>query len=110
MSKWVWEGFDPTKTSLSGDVSKLFRNEPVKLPGVFELDAPPDKAAVMAREVIQNSWDAALEAQRDGGNGLPPADFDLQFDFRQAIGTAKRDLADALALDELAERMRTYEN
>lgn len=63
MPKWVWEEFDPSRTSTSGDISKLFRNEPVKGPGVFALDPPPPNATVMAREVIQNSWDAALEAQ-----------------------------------------------
>lgn len=110
MSKWVWEGFDASKTSLSGDVSKLFRNEPVKLPGVFEIDAPSDNAVVMAREVIQNSWDAAIEAQDMANNGPPPPDFDLQFDFRLASGSDKHKLVEALALRELAQRVSDYEN
>ena len=59
---WVWEPFDPAKTSLSGDIGKLFRNDEVKRPGVLARGAPPPNAAVMAREVIQNSWDAAGEA------------------------------------------------
>ena len=61
--RWVWEPFDPAKTSLSGDIGKLFRNDEVKTPGVLAQDAPPSAAAVMAREVIQNSWDAADEAR-----------------------------------------------
>ena len=61
--RWVWEPFDANRTSLSGDIAKLFRNDAVKAPGIFAHDAPPPAAAVMAREVIQNSWDAANDAE-----------------------------------------------
>lgn len=85
MSKWVWEEFDPSRTSTSGDISKLFRNEPAKEPGVFAINAPPSNATVMAREVIQNSWDAALEAQTHSTD--PSLDFGLLFDFKDRSGT-----------------------
>ena len=104
MSKpqWVWEPFDPAKTSLSGDIGKLFRNDEVKTPGVLMRGAPPPNAAVMAREVIQNSWDAAGDA-RD--LFPPPAEFQIEFAFRSASGKDKSSLIDALALRGLADRL-----
>lgn len=107
MPKWVWEEFDPSRTSTSGDISKLFRNEPVKEPGVFALHAPPSNATVMAREVIQNSWDAALEAQAHSTD--PSLDFGLLFDFKTASGPDKANLITALALNWLAQRVHDYE-
>lgn len=71
-NRWHWERFDPDRTSLSGDISKLFRNDPVKTPGVLTVNAPPSEASVLAREVIQNSWDSALEAQDDFATDSPP--------------------------------------
>ena len=107
MPQWVWEEFDPSRTSTSGDISKLFRNEPVKEPGVFALNAPQSNATVMAREVIQNSWDAALEAQAHGTD--PPLDFGLLFDFKTASGPDRAHLITALALNQLAQRVHDYE-
>ena len=59
--RWSWEKTDPDRSQTSGDVAKLFKNEPVKAPGVFAADQPSPDATVLAREVIQNSWDAAGE-------------------------------------------------
>ena len=66
---WVWEPLSTSRTSLSGDIGKLFRNEEVKSPGVLAREAPAPVASVMAREVIQNSWDAATEEMK---NSDPP--------------------------------------
>ncbi len=113
--RWCWEPFDPDRTSLSGDISKLFRNEPVKVPGVLAVNAPPSEASVLAREVIQNSWDSALEVQKDRGRdasvGKPDGDvdagyagFELDFEFRSLLGDGKTRLISALALKDLVER------
>ena len=103
--RWVWEQPDPSRSGASGDLSKLFRNESVKQPGVFELDAPAPDATVMAREVIQNSWDAAIELQgrRAGTGGAPP--FKIGFRYESVSGDHKPALVDALGLGELAERV-----
>lgn len=101
--RWVWEPFSPDTTSLSGDIGKLFRNDPVKAPGVLEREAPTPNAAVMAREVIQNSWDAAGEARR---LSPPPPEFAIEFAFHSALGDEKLSLARALGLDALADRLR----
>ena len=42
--RWEWEHANVNTVSLSGDVSKLFRNEPIDQPGVFERDAPTSQA------------------------------------------------------------------
>ncbi len=104
--RWAWEQPDPSRSGASGDLSKLFRNESVKQPGVFELDAPAPDATVMAREVIQNSWDAAIELQerRAGTGGAPP--FKIGFSYESVFGHDKSALVNALGLGELAERVK----
>ena len=111
--RWEWEPTNVNTVSLSGDVSKLFRNEPINQPGVFERDAPPSQATVMAREVIQNSWDAALELKkwaREGATGHSPLlpEFDIVFKFRSVQGEQKASLSAALALSDLASRVVGY--
>lgn len=71
---WTWEEVNPNHSGTSGDLAKMFRNEPVKAPGVFAKDQPSPEATVMAREVIQNAWDAALEFRADEEH--PPPQFE----------------------------------
>ncbi len=59
----MFEKVDPGKSGSSGKITDLFRNEPDEPRGLFAEDAPPYAATLMAREVIQNSWDAAVELQ-----------------------------------------------
>ena len=100
--KWYWEKTDPSHSSSSGDLSKLFKNENIKQPGVFSVGAPSAEATVLAREVIQNSWDAAIEL-REGLEDAPP--FEMRFSFGSARAERKRQLISRLGLDELAERL-----
>lgn len=119
-TSWHWERFDPTRTSLSGDVSKLFRNEPIEAPGILSVNKLPSDASMLAREVIQNSWDSGLEAQQDStqrstADRAPDIEqltypgFDLVFEFQSVSGSRKKDLVSALALDELADRVTDCE-
>ena len=62
---WQWEEVDPQRSGSSGDVSKLFRNEGLKQPGILADGAPQPEATVLAREAIQNSWDAARALAKD---------------------------------------------
>ena len=105
---WNWEPFTPDRTSLSGDISKLWRNEPAKAPGVLSVDAPSDHATVMAREVIQNSWDSAIEAQESRLREW--SDFEMRFEFKDQTGKAKQALVSALALKCLAKRQLEWED
>ena len=100
-SRWYWEKTDPRRSGSSGDLSKLFKNENVKQPGVFSVAAPPPAATVLAREVIQNSWDAAIELRGDRDDAPP---FEIRFLFESASANRKRNLIARLGLDELAER------
>ena len=108
LPSWNWEPFTPDRTSLSGDISKLWRNEPAKAPGVLAVDAPSDHAAVMAREVIQNSWDSAIEAQESPSHDC--SDFEIRFEFDDRTGREKQALVRALALDCLAQRQDECES
>lgn len=98
---WKWEKTDPNRSGSSGDISKLFRHERIKNPGVLGLGAPPHSETLMAREVIQNSWDAATELQRRMEN---PPEFEIRFEFENLAGDRKRSFSDHLDLDGLAQR------
>ena len=89
--KWYWETTDPNHSGSSGDLSKLFKNENVKQPGVFSVGAPSADATILAREVIQNSWDAAIELREDSDD-TPP--FEIRFRFGSALAERKRQVHD----------------
>ena len=98
---WTFEPVNPNASSTSGKISDLFKNEGLEDRGHFAEDAPGFTATLMAREVIQNSWDAARELRRDNGT-LPT--FELDFEFLEITGDAKQQFVAALALGGLAER------
>lgn len=100
---WTWEETTPWKSGSSGDLSKLFKNEPVKNPGVLAVNAPSDRATLLAREVIQNSWDAAIELQRTDDNA---PQFEIEFEYRDLTGDARRAAMEAMDLQSLAQRVR----
>lgn len=101
--RWVWEATDPRVNGSSGDISKLFRNEVVKNPGVFAADAPADVATLMAREVIQNSADAAKDLRDEMDDDAP--DFEIDFEFDSLTGDNKGRLVRALDLGGLADQI-----
>lgn len=89
-SKWVWETTDPKRSGGAGDLAKLFKNEEVEQPGVLATGAPRAEATLMAREVIQNSWDAAAELQRwRRQSGAEEPRFGISFDFLELGGRAR---------------------
>ncbi|MCY3540059.1 MAG: hypothetical protein OXH10_09440 [bacterium] len=112
--RWIWDKPDPSRSGVAGDVAKLFKAESVKQPGVLEQDAPSRLATFLAREAIQNSWDAAEDLRSDlrkshvraGRKGLPePPPFEVRFLFHEAQGRDKERLVFYLGLDELGNRL-----
>ena len=107
--QWRWELVDPNVGAAGGDFAKLFRNQAEKRPGFLEQGAPGSNAYVMAREVIQNAWDAALELRKSAPPPPPPAkslpDFHIEFDFRALNGSDKEALVAVLDLDGHVERL-----
>lgn len=99
---WVWEETDPDRSGSSGDIAKLFKNEGVKNPGIFAADAPSDHATLMAREVIQNSADAAAEFIEEFGDDVP--DFTVEFEFEALEGEERESFAEAIDLRSIAAR------
>lgn len=109
--KWHWELVDVTRSGAAGDVSKLFKNEAIKEPGALREDAPPVAATVLAREVVQNSWDAARElAVQLEEDDEDPVDFLLEFRFADVSGDRKSALVEAIGLSELAARLQGVED
>jgi hypothetical protein len=102
MSKWIWEPIDANRSGSSGDLAKLFKNEGVKQPGALAVDAPSPDATLLAREVIQNSWDAATELRQDLGDETP--EFALEFEYKNLEGTERSAFISSIGLGELAQR------
>jgi hypothetical protein len=101
--RWNWEEIDVARSGSSGDVSKLFRNEPQKNPGVLGADPAEGNATVMAREVIQNSWDAAHDLRATlGSEPAPP--FEVRFRFDRLEEPRRGALIKNLDLRALASR------
>jgi len=99
--QWVWERTNPNVSGSSGDISKLFRHEQVKNPGIMAKGAPSASATLLAREVIQNSWDAARELQEEDENAPP---FEIDFTFANLEDASQRDFITHLDLKGLADR------
>lgn len=99
---WAWEPTDADRSGSSGDLAKLFKNEPVKNPGVFAQNAPSEQATLMAREVVQNSSDAAAELRAELGDDAP--EFEVAFEFASLSGGAKESFVDVLDLGSIAAR------
>ncbi len=112
--RWLWEKTDPDRSGAAGDLAKLFRNDPVKEPGVLAEKPPPRDATVLAREVIQNAWDAAIERQEKYERDIRssetdyddpgPPEFEILFRYRSAVGEEKRQLFSHLGLSTLRRR------
>lgn len=102
-TKWHWPQVNAVTFGAGGDQSKVFRNEEVKAPGFFAADPIPADAALLAREAIQNAWDAARERRESQA----PADrlpFEICFRFFDVGGANADSLIDRLGLEELAAR------
>ena len=107
--KWSWQRIDPGGMGVSGDLSKVFKHEPVKAPGVFSVDPPDPAAALLVREVVQNSWDAALESRRSAPTE-PITPFEVSFRLRSVSGDRRDELVEHLGLQELATRVAAVDN
>ena len=102
---WQWERIDPARNPTSGDIAKLFKNEAIKQPGVMAVGAPPADATLLAREAIQNSWDAGRQLARElREQGIAPPKFRVRFVYRSYVSDEKAAMVDALGLRELAAR------
>lgn len=102
---WQWEKINPAHNSTSGDIAKLFKNEAVKQPGVIAAGAPPADATLMAREAIQNSWDAGRQLAADLEDlGEEPPKFRVRFVYRALVGDEKERFVRTLGLQDLAQR------
>ena len=87
----------------------MFKNEPVKVPGVLGLSAPAPEAALLVREVVQNSWDAALESREESHDPAGPP-FEVCFTFKSYTNEQRSLLVDHLGLQELSERASAVED
>lgn len=86
-----WNFFPLTPNDAGGgDLSRVIR-----------AGMPP--AHVLAREVIQNSWDAARRLRRDflPGSAIP---FSVAFRFRELVGEEKAAFVETFHLSELSKR------
>ena len=100
-AKWIWEEENALIGGAGGALAKLFRAEQFDNPGVLEINAPTNEAALFARETLQNSWDAAREWRRAcsrRGEAVPP--FQIEFEFIEIPAQQRLKFIDAMGLDE----------
>src|SRR5690625_444905 len=100
---WRWEKTDPSRSGSSGDLSKLFRHEGSENPGVLAVDEPSMNASVVAREVIQNSWDSARERKK---SDTEAPQFQIDFEYRSLSGEVRERFIERLDLASLARRAK----
>ena len=105
---WHWEKVSVNVGGSSGDLAKLFKNEQVKCPSLLAANAPSADAVLLAREVIQNSWDAAIELKKsmaDGGEIYPG--FAIDFEFQHLTGDERTQMVEVLGLTSVADRLHS---
>lgn len=91
--QWTWLPSNPTGGTGGGAYSKLFRNDVLPTPDL------------LAREVLQNSWDAALSHRARSA-----APFSFRFRFARFSGSEKKQFIKAANLDALKQRRSQLED
>ena len=86
---------------MSGFLADLFRDQAPEARGHFVTNNPGNKETLLAREAIQNSWDAALELAF--ANKTTPR-LSMKFEFLELTGDEKNSVIETLGLEELAKR------
>ena len=109
MPEWQWELVDHSRINASGDFAKMFRGERVKSPGVFGADPLEDESALLMREAVQNSWDAAIETRAETGE-QEPHPFEVSFRLFELWGEERDRIAGALGLGDLAHRVESVDS
>jgi hypothetical protein len=104
---WQWAQLSTQENGAAGDLAKLFKHEGVEEQGIFRAQPIDPGASLMAREVIQNSWDAAREAASESEPHVP---FEIDFTFTEAAGDDKRSLINVLDLQGLSQHRSAFLN
>lgn len=97
---WTWETVDTRASHASGNLGQLFKNEHVAQPGILAESAPSAAETLVAREVIQNSWDSARE-RAEADRAVP---FQLRFQFVRLTGSERELFIRTSHLRELKSR------
>ncbi len=100
MQKWRWALPAAGEVMQSGALEDLFKAEPRKAPGHLSIKPPADAATLLAREAIQNSWDAAIEQAGSASD----RQMTLRFKFDRLSGADAIQVIDTLGLEELKSR------
>lgn len=95
---WRWERPNPNGVQVGGNLDALFRAKAPKAPGHLSINEPTDSSTLLAREAIQNSWDAALELDEKSPR------MSLSFEFVALKGAKKKQVIKLLGLDDLKNR------
>jgi hypothetical protein len=101
MAKWEYETPTDGAVAAGGALAALFGNHSPKCPGHFSNHLTEPRATLLAREAIQNSWDAAIEYAGDND-----PEMSLAFSFEQLSDAEKDSVCNTLGLDELRDRVR----
>ena len=105
--KWTfWDGKPGLNSfGLNANFARLFQNQLSEAQGAFRIKEPGEKATLLAREGIQNSWDSARERyKKDTEAGREPTQFSLKFKFTDLEDSKKETFIKNAGIDQLVNR------
>jgi hypothetical protein len=104
--EWQWDRAVPGQPMLDGNLAKMFKNEEIKQPGILAINPPTPDATLLAREVIQNSWDAGRELAAEFERaGMAAPQFHMDFEFLEWTGNDKAAKVEAFGLAGQSDRL-----
>ena len=100
---WFHEEESINRAGFSADIWKELQGNHFTYEGFLEEDPPENFEALLAREAIQNSWDSAIERNRQSPR------MHLHFNFKNFSGNKKSDFLTALDSKNLQKNIKNTE-
>ena len=108
---WHWTKPIPGRPEMAGDLSRLFNRGGIDPPELLQDLAMSSSAALFAREVIQNSWDAFRQMDPKTRERLDLDGLHVEFRFRElSRGAEARAVREALRLQNLSDHLASVED
>jgi len=105
--KWRFWDANPGADAfgINADFARLFQNQLEEPEGALKIKLPGEKATLLAREGIQNSWDNANErCKKDSEAGRETPSFSLKFKFTDLNDSDKESFMQNAGIDQLLTR------
>ena len=98
---WFFEELTTAASGISGNIADQFKKQTIETAEILRSSEPPNAATLLAREIIQNSQDSAIERADDD----PDAALEMSFEFSKMERTARVEFAESLDLGKLTDQI-----